>query len=69
MNTAGHPARVLTRDPAHAAHLRGLGGPPVEVVEGNLRDAHAVDAAVHGSDVVISAVHATKELGTGVRQS
>jgi NADH dehydrogenase len=49
----GLPVRVLTRDPARAAHLTGLA---VEVVTGDVRDPASLAAAVHGADVVVSAV-------------
>jgi uncharacterized protein YbjT (DUF2867 family) len=50
----GLPVRVLTRDPARAAHLTGQ---PVEVVTGDVRDRASLAAAVRGADVVVSAVH------------
>jgi uncharacterized protein YbjT (DUF2867 family) len=49
----GEPVRVLTRDPARAAHLPGS----VEVVTGDLRNPAAVAAAVRGCATVVSAVH------------
>ena len=51
---AGERVRVLTREPARAAHLAG---PGVEVVRGDVRDPDAVRAAVAGARVVVSAVH------------
>ncbi len=45
--------RVLTRKPARARHLEGVG---VEIVCGDLRDPEAVDRAVSGARTVISAV-------------
>ena len=50
----GQPVRVLTRDPARAAHLTGAG---VEVVTGDVRDRASLPAAVRGAEVVVSAVH------------
>jgi NADH dehydrogenase len=50
----GLPVRVLTRDPARAAHLAALGA---EVVTGDVRDPATLEAAVRGADVVVSAVH------------
>jgi uncharacterized protein YbjT (DUF2867 family) len=51
---SGVAVRVLTRDPARAAHLAGE---RVHVVEGDVRDPAAVTRAVTGVDTVISAVH------------
>jgi uncharacterized protein YbjT (DUF2867 family) len=48
----GERVRVLTRDPARAAHL-----PAVEVVGGDVRDRVAVATAVQDADAVVSAVH------------
>jgi uncharacterized protein YbjT (DUF2867 family) len=50
----GLPVRVLTRDPARAAHLSGQG---VEVVTGDVRDRASLPAVVRGAGVVVSAVH------------
>jgi NADH dehydrogenase len=47
------PIRVLTRDPARAAHL---GGQRVEVVTGDVRDPASLATAVRGAQVVVSAV-------------
>jgi uncharacterized protein YbjT (DUF2867 family) len=49
----GERVRVLTRDPARAAHLPDA----VQVLTGDLRDPAAVAAAVRGCATVISAVH------------
>ena len=49
----GLPVRVLTRDPAHAAHLPD----GVDVVTGDVRDPTTTAAAAAGCDVVVSAVH------------
>jgi uncharacterized protein YbjT (DUF2867 family) len=49
----GLPVRILTRDPARAAHLTGLG---VQVVTGDVRDGGSLPAAVRGTEVVVSAV-------------
>ena len=53
LHTRGLDVRVLTRNPANAAHLAGL----AEVVTGDVRDRESLTAAVDGSDVVVSAVH------------
>jgi uncharacterized protein YbjT (DUF2867 family) len=50
----GHAVRVLTRDPARAAHLVG---PGVEVARADVRDARDVAKALDGAGTVISAVH------------
>ena len=50
----GHAVRVLTRDPARAAHLAG---PGVEVARADVRDARDVAKALDGAGTVISAVH------------
>ena len=50
----GHAVRVLTRDPAHAAHLAG---PGVQVARADVRDPRDVARALDGADTVISAVH------------
>ena len=49
----GESVRVLTRDPARAAHLPDA----VDVLTGDLGDPAAVAAAVHGCATVVSAVH------------
>jgi uncharacterized protein YbjT (DUF2867 family) len=46
--------RVITRDPARAAHLREL---PVQIVTADVRDRAGVRAAIAGTTTVISAVH------------
>jgi NADH dehydrogenase len=46
--------RVLTRDPARAAHLAG---DRVEVMTGDVRDRASLGSATAGADVVVSAVH------------
>jgi uncharacterized protein YbjT (DUF2867 family) len=51
---AGLAVRVMTRDPARARHLSGLG---VEVVRGDVRDPASIGAALRGAGAVISAVH------------
>ena len=48
----GVPVRVLTRDPARAAHLSGQ---RVEVVTGDVRDPASLAPAVRGAEVVVSA--------------
>jgi uncharacterized protein YbjT (DUF2867 family) len=50
----GLAVRVLTRDPARAAHLAAQGA---EVVTGDVRDCASLAPAVRGADVVVSAVH------------
>jgi len=50
----GLKVRVLTRDPARAAHL---GRDRVEVVKGDVRDRQSLEPACSGVDAVISAVH------------
>lgn len=54
LRARGESVRVLTRDPARAAHLRDAG---VEIVTGDLRDAASVGRAVAGADAIISAAH------------
>jgi uncharacterized protein YbjT (DUF2867 family) len=49
----GEQVRVLTRDPARAAHLPGT----VEILAGDLGDPAAVAEAVAGCATVVSAVH------------
>jgi uncharacterized protein YbjT (DUF2867 family) len=49
----GLPVRVLTRDPARAAHLSTE---RVEVVTGDVRDPASLAQAVRGAEVVVSAV-------------
>ena len=49
----GLAVRVLTRDPARAAHLTG---PGVEVATGDVRDRASLATAVRGARVVVSAV-------------
>jgi uncharacterized protein YbjT (DUF2867 family) len=49
----GLAVRVLTRTPARAAHLGALG---IEVATGDVRDPASLQAAVRGSDVVVSAI-------------
>lgn len=50
----GLAVRVLTRDPARAAHLVGQ---EVEVARGDVRDLRSVAEALDGAGTVISAVH------------
>ena len=50
----GLAVRVLTRDPARAAHLAGR---DVEVARGDVRDPASVAKALDGAGTVISAVH------------
>lgn len=51
---AGLPVRVLTRDPARAAHLRASG---VDVATGDLRDIQSLRAAVRGVTTIVAAAH------------
>lgn len=53
LSERGLRLRVLTRDPARAAHLTG---DLVEVVAGDVRDPRAVQRAMVGAQTVISAV-------------
>lgn len=50
----GLAVRILTRDPARAAHLTG---PGIEVVTGDVRDRASLAPSVRGAAVVVSAVH------------
>lgn len=50
----GITVRVLTRDPARAQHLAGLG---IEVARGDVRDPASIAEALRGASAVISAVH------------
>jgi NADH dehydrogenase len=50
----GLKARVITRDPARAAHLRDL---QVEIVIADVRDRAGIHAALHGATTIVSAVH------------
>jgi uncharacterized protein YbjT (DUF2867 family) len=45
--------RLMTRDASHASHFAGK---HVEIVEGDVREARAVEQAMFGADVVISAI-------------
>jgi len=56
----GRRVRVLTRDPARAHHLVD---PLVEIVQGDIHDPVAVERAVAGASIVISAFHGF--IGTG----
>jgi uncharacterized protein YbjT (DUF2867 family) len=60
LTARGCRVRVLTRDRARAAHLAG---PRVEILEGDVRDAASVAAAVDGADTVVSAIHGFSGLG------
>ena len=53
LSDRGQSVRVLTRDPARAAHLPGT----VQLLAGDLRDPAAVAAAVRGCATVVSAAH------------
>jgi uncharacterized protein YbjT (DUF2867 family) len=50
----GLDVRVVTRDPARAAHLRGLA---TEIVTADVRDQAATRTAIAGATTVVSAVH------------
>jgi uncharacterized protein YbjT (DUF2867 family) len=50
----GARVRVLTRDPARAAHLGGAG---VQVARGDVRDRSSIERAMGGVTTVVSAVH------------
>jgi uncharacterized protein YbjT (DUF2867 family) len=50
----GYPLRVLVRD---TSRYRAPAGAPVDVVAGDVADASAVDRAMAGASVVVSAVH------------
>ncbi len=52
--------RVLTRDPARAAHLAAYGA---EVLVGDLRDAASIRRAAMGADTIVAAAHGFS--GTG----
>ena len=54
LTARGLAVRILTRDPAHAAHLRN---DLVELVKGDVLDPHAVELAAAGARTVISAIH------------
>src|SRR5919197_4495573 len=53
LSDRGLEVRVLTRDPARAAHLPAT----VELLTGDLRDPAALAAALRGCATVVSAVH------------
>ena len=53
LSDRGQSVRVLTRDPARAAHLPGT----VQLLAGDLRDPAAVATAVRGCATVVSAAH------------
>jgi dihydroflavonol-4-reductase len=54
----GHRVRVLARDPGRLGHaLAPHGEVPVEVVDGDVRDASAVRAAVAGCEAVVHAAN------------
>ena len=54
LRARGLEVRVLTREPAHAAHLRAEG---VTVVQGDVRDPASLGPATAGAATVVSAVH------------
>jgi NADH dehydrogenase len=60
LTSEGRQVRVLTRDPARAAHLPG-----VDVVVGDVRRPADLPAAVAQVDVVVSAVHGFSAWGDG----
>jgi NADH dehydrogenase len=55
----GLGVRVLTRDRTRAAHLDGQ----VEVIEGDVRDAGSLGAAMAGVATVVSAIHGFGDVG------
>lgn len=62
----GLGVRVLTRDPARAAHLRGVAA---EIVTGDVRDRASLDAAMPGVTTVVSAVQGFAGPGRGTPAS
>ena len=50
----GVGVRVITRDPARAAHLRDL---PIQIVTADVRDRPSIRAALGGATTSVSAVH------------
>jgi uncharacterized protein YbjT (DUF2867 family) len=50
----GLDVRVITRDPARAAHLQDL---PIQIVTADVRDRAGVRAALQGATTAVSAVH------------
>jgi uncharacterized protein YbjT (DUF2867 family) len=53
LTARGLAVRILTRDPARARHLEGE---LVEVVPGDVREAHSLERAIEGVQTVISAI-------------
>jgi uncharacterized protein YbjT (DUF2867 family) len=53
LTARGLAVRILTRDPARARHLEGE---LVEVVPGDVREAHSLERAMEGVQTVISAI-------------
>ncbi len=49
----GTPLRILTRKPARATHLAGLGA---EIVEADVRDKESLVPAVRGATTIVSAI-------------
>ncbi|HET6867048.1 MAG TPA: SDR family oxidoreductase, partial [Solirubrobacteraceae bacterium] len=62
----GFDIRVITRDPARAAHLRDR---TVEIVTADVRDRPAIQAALRGATTVLSAVHGFAGPGKGSPRS
>lgn len=60
LTAQGIPLRVLTRDPQRAKHLSGE---KLEIVTGEVQDSSAIERAVAGARVVISAIQGFS--GTG----
>jgi|KBSMisStaDraftv2_1062788.scaffolds.fasta_scaffold34568_3 NADH dehydrogenase len=56
----GLGVRVLTRDRTRTAHIAGS---RVEIVEGDVRDASSLRAAVAGVETVVSAIHGFGDTG------
>ena len=62
----GDDVRVLTRNPARAAHLKGVAS---EIVAGDVRDRASLDAAMAGITTVVSAVQGFAGPGRGTPAS
>jgi NADH dehydrogenase len=56
----GLGVRVLTRDRRRTAHIEGS---RVEVIEGDVRDAGSLGAAMAGVETVVSAIHGFGDIG------
>lgn len=58
----GCAVRILTRDPARAAHLTDTA---VDVITGDVRDPGSLQGALEGVDTVVSAIHGFRGPGNG----